>query len=585
MRVSFFIGGIALTLLVAGCSDSNAPSAAATKSPVAPAASAVPAARAPVPTLHLHFSGTASLRTNSHAAKLNTLAAIPTVQAQWNTTLDAFAKNAPRLIGWQLDAKPDPARLRPLLDDLFQHGASLIWSESTAGASSFALTVRLPAERTELWKKNLAAWFAPGQPTAIRSLLGQGLEGWETQVGATPWRLVQEGDCLILSMGTQTSRSATEVLKELTPPDHLGMGTNWLAVTANPPATERLGKLTRGLSRHWIESAAGRNPAAAETSPSEWPDLQLTLTSLDDHVRTQLRLNYARPVPVATSEWRVPVKTMNAAVTNLISFTALQAASATAQRLLPWLGPQDFLPLAELEAHPAQAYAWGLAQVPFQSYIAVSLDDATNAMGALQERLQTRWGGVLASHALGQLRFDEATRQLNWQGGLPMIVPFLAPAADAGYVVAGIFPMPPVPQPPPQELIAQIEGRTNLLYYNWEITEGRLVQWRLMDQFLSMLRPVEKAAAGVPAPPMFPSPMGTTDLRWLNELGAQLGNTVTEVIAELPTSLLLRRKSHSGLTALEWVILSRWLGSPAFPEFIPEKPISSVPAMPVPPTP
>jgi hypothetical protein len=40
---------------------------------------------------------------------------------------------------------------------------------------------------------------------------------------------------------------------------------------------------------------------------------------------------------------------------------------------------------------------------------------------------------------------------------------------------------------------------------------------------------------------------------------------VTEVTLASPTELVLTRKSHSGFTALEWLLISHWLGGAEFP--------------------
>ena len=82
--------------------------------------------------------------------------------------------------------------------------------------------------------------------------------------------------------------------------------------------------------------------------------------------------------------------------------------------------------------------------------------------------------------------------------------------------MAGIFPAAPSNQPLPPELLAQLTSRTNLVYYDWEITGDRLRQWRQLDQVLSMLTPdnlpqLPGAAAGP---------------QWLAVLSPLLGNTL-----------------------------------------------------------
>ena len=50
-------------------------------------------------------------------------------------------------------------------------------------------------------------------------------------------------------------------------------------------------------------------------------------------------------------------------------------------------------------------------------------------------------------------------------------------------------------------------------------------------------------------------------------MASHLGEAVTELRSTSPTQMTLVRKSHSGLTALELVSLSRWIESTNFPAF------------------
>src|SRR5439155_6807641 len=113
------------------------------------------------------------------------------------------------------------------------------------------------------------------------------------------------------------------------------------------------------------------------------------------------------------------------------------------------------------------------------------------------------------------------------------------------FICGGLFPPARSPNPPPPDLLAQFVNRTNLLYYDWEITEGRLSQWYLMSQLIAIIADKPQLAtnyAGLP---------------WLQKIGAHLGNTVTEVSVNSPREWSLTRKSHLGLTGVELITLSR----------------------------
>jgi hypothetical protein len=107
--------------------------------------------------------------------------------------------------------------------------------------------------------------------------------------------------------------------------------------------------------------------------------------------------------------------------------------------------------------------------------------------------------------------------------------------------------------PAPPELFAQFMGRTNVMYYDWEITEQALLHSRQMWQILDILE--RRSLSGT----------NQASSNWTFDMASHLGNTVTEVTLSTPNELTLVRKSHIGFTGFELVALSRWFDSPSFP--------------------
>src|SRR6185436_3111402 len=93
--------------------------------------------------------------------------------------------------------------------------------------------------------------------------------------------------------------------------------------------------------------------------------------------------------------------------------------------------------------------------------------------------------------------------------------------------------------------------RSDLLYYDWEITQNRLLQWKYVFQANSMAH-IENG-------------LSELSIKWIDEISRHLGNTATELTMISPNELKLVRKSHIGLAGLELVALARWIDSPAFP--------------------
>jgi hypothetical protein len=106
----------------------------------------------------------------------------------------------------------------------------------------------------------------------------------------------------------------------------------------------------------------------------------------------------------------------------------------------------------------------------------------------------------------------------------------------------------------PTELLSRVTASTNLLCYDWEITESRLQHWVFLGQSLRLaFRRTQM-------------PANYSSFAWLQAIAPKLGNTVTELEVSGPSTLSFVRKSHLGLTGFELHLLADWLESPQFPK-------------------
>jgi hypothetical protein len=139
--------------------------------------------------------------------------------------------------------------------------------------------------------------------------------------------------------------------------------------------------------------------------------------------------------------------------------------------------------------------------------------------------------------------------------GLPMVVPHLRAerSGQQEYLLAGLFPAPGNSNAAPAELFAQVMGRTNLVYYDWELTDQRLPHARHTFQVSDIVSGRNLRSTNF------------ATQRWIGEVAPLLGNTITEVTLSGPKELSLVRKSDIGLTGFEIVLLGRWIDSPRFP--------------------
>jgi hypothetical protein len=172
------------------------------------------------------------------------------------------------------------------------------------------------------------------------------------------------------------------------------------------------------------------------------------------------------------------------------------------------------------------------------------------------------WPQVQAS-VLGRGPHLRTTARIEFEAPLdPILVPYLNPALDDGLVTAGLFPVAGDRAPAPAELYAQFQGRTNLLFYHWELTQPRLGDWQALHSMHAILARLQ------------PPSTNSVVLRWLENpnVTAHLGNCITEVSQTGPREWRAVRTSSVGLTAFELHRLVHWIDGDQFPRSTRPKP-------------
>jgi hypothetical protein len=141
--------------------------------------------------------------------------------------------------------------------------------------------------------------------------------------------------------------------------------------------------------------------------------------------------------------------------------------------------------------------------------------------------------------------------------------------SNGDFLLARVFPGDSPYVAASEQLWSQFQQRDNIVYYDWEITGLRLMQWRLLTEMLPVFPPPtpgdiarrDKAARNAKPPVMAGqanTPLAITE-SWLAELAGPLDNTITEVSRTSPTNLTVLRNSQFLFTGLELVMLSHWL--------------------------
>ena len=478
--------------------------------------------------LRCHFTGLDQLLADTNAAKLKQLWSLPSSAAVRQQAGDQLAR-LPFLGVSNLLAKgtPDQAALfRPLFDDLFPSESYLEWRGPTRLPTEFVFAIRLSEERARLWSDNFKQALKNWKLGAI-SPDGDGW-GFKRFDGRTSFAVARVGQWTVIGLGPAGMKLHSETVK---------------TIKANSrPVAQSPG--------YWLNADINLARLKEWLPPLEpyqdLPVAHLSLSNATDYVRTVMRLGFPQPHGWTGQPWAIPT---NAIRDPLISFTV-------AQGIAPLLKPLKFFQQLKLDPQPNQVAIWAQSQFPFLTHLAVPLNDAGPQLSRMASLLPSM---VLSNgpHALpGKIGWNTNQHAVVWQG-LPMAMPNLAAIKDSQheYVIGSLFPRAPGTNAPPPGLFEQLQGRANLVYYDWEITEGRLKQWRPLYQLTDIVNGHAFVSTNTPSQ------------HWLLEVASLLGNTVTEITASSPTEMTLVRKSHSGFTGFELVSLMRWLDSPEFPKF------------------
>jgi hypothetical protein len=470
----------------------------------------------------VHFAGAEQISADTNAVAFTNLWCSPEAQALREQTLNKLSR-AP--YNWFkqkiLSGTNDGAgQLRPLLDDLLGAEWFLQIRDATNGAPEFALAIRLNAGRAQLWQANLKGVLEAWTGMSVAKTPN----GWELKKHLPPnlIRFVRVGDWAVFGWGQDKLLLNDELVRRV-------------LAEKRPAPAEKNDWLTADLD--W--------PRLARWWPSlgavGLPETQWQAVGRDGNLHVAGKLIFPRPLAMTLEKWRMPTNTIHEPI---VSFTAVRG-------IAPWLGKQKWAQPYEISPVPNQMFIWALAGFPLQTFAAVPVPDASNALVQLNQKLSasTNW----QSHFMMPLTMEMTNNQISLHGMLliePNMTVLHEPAGD--FLLAGVFPNAPTTEPLPPELFMQL-ARSNLVYYHWEITAERLQQLPLLTQLGLMLTQHKQLDAQSAA------------AKWLNHVGPTLGNTVTEVTRTAPNELTFMCRAPGGLTAVELVVLANWLEATNFP--------------------
>ncbi len=422
--------------------------------------------------------------------------------------------------------------LRSLLDDLFQQESYVEVRQATNQPGELVWAVRLNADRARLWQTNLAA--------LIETLAGSRAVATPTRSNGWQFRLTSQqppvtrfveltraGEWTMISMGPEHNALATDLLNLIQ--------TNGAPFARQPKefwlyADLDLRRVADALSLPW-------------NLPADLPRMTVGINGDGQATRTRAQLDFPKPLTADLGKWTVPTNLIH---DPLVSFTAIRGIGPWLDSLKLW---QDF----KVGSAPNQVYFWAENGLPFLSFFAAPLPDASNRVAQVSARLVQQANPWLATNSQGRIERATNYNGVVWQD-LPLMAPWLqSMLAGAGDLVCGGLVKDVSTNYPPPELFLQFTAPTNLVAYDWELTGTRVEQWLYFGQFFRLF--LHKAQL----------PPKCAAIPWLESLEFKLGNCVTAVSKTGPTQLSLIRRSTVGLNSVEIQLLADWLESPQFP--------------------
>lgn len=459
---------------------------------------AVANAASPPPDLlaQIHFAGAQKISADANAAAFTNefcSAEALALRAQTAAKLSAW------LAGWLqkhtgANVSDGAARLRPLLDDLQSAEWFLEARTAANGRPEVALAVRLTDGQAQAWRANLQP-FLPGATFKIAG-------GW-----------------LVVDVGPAAPQLGDQLAQKVSAPP-----AGWLAADLNWPRLAPWFSLAKAL---------------------ELPETRLTVTAKEANLHLEGKFIFSENLSLALAPWRVPTNSLRQP---FVSLTAVRGFASWWQQR-PWAQPYQLSPV------PNQLFVWSLPQVPYQTFAAIPVPSAADALAQACARLKPQFETGATNPFLMPLSLELTNREAALHGA-PFVAPFLeAKTERAGqFLLAGAFPNTPGLAPLPAELLTRLADK-NLVFYHWEITAERMPQVQHLAQLglmLTMRKQLDaESAAG----------------KWVNQITPKLGNTVTEITQTGPAEMTFARQAPGGLTAFEFFALASWLEANNFPGF------------------
>lgn len=488
--------------------------------------------------LEIHFAGTGGFAASGDEHYLHKIFSDPTTSEMFERFISASASKL--TARWSPDPDSDRSDADSALQVVLSDLASIESHLRIASSGDIVLALNLDGQPAEVWESSIRMVLESIGAREFETFSSGVASGWRTGIGddAAQVHGLRIGTWLLLSHSQNKARPFGPVLERIvlagSPASHPTDGTvlsgrvdlAWLAQSADLP-TQLLGPLT------------------------EWPTIAFSVAPGDGHLKVDATISLGEPYEFRKPLWHYPIEHIDDPI---ISFAAIRGVG-------PWLEGISAVRGLGIEPPPDQMSAWSdVGPVVYLSHLAFPMNNATNTLGGIAEAIASDYGASLREHTMGEINWMPEQGKLIWQNLIPLLYPYAEALSETTgqFVRLGLFPLRIRGEttPPPAGLFAELDSEDGVIYYQWEVTEPRLLQWKAILNHFEPVRYSYLVSTGVRSPKF--RTFKISDF-WLGEMGRHLGNSVTKVIQTSPTELTVSRRAHIGLTALELVKASRWL--------------------------
>lgn len=408
----------------------------------------------------------------------------------------------------------------------------------------FNVAVKLSPDRSGFWYTNLWIVIDRWSGTTPKKFKEKEADGWVAQV-SDEWtfRFYRENGWTVFGWGHRDLAFQKLLIKQT---KHLERALNgpsnlWFCFESDSK-----------LLSQWL-----RHANLLDFPIDDRSFLKINAWGDGKNIRSAISINLEKPLKFEPAEFSVPT---NIIKDPIVSFSAVQGIDG-------WLSNRKWFKELGIPA-PKQLYLWANSGIPFATFAVMPMDRPIDVFRDVIFRITEVASNNLPALNVGDIYVSTNYPQAIWQGW-PILVPCLKPVMlpnKKGYLIVGFSPGSTASNSLPGELLDQLKNQKKLIYYDWEITEERVRDWRFMLPLIEMsttdLRKkkdaVQKIASDKVKNIIVMEP-------WLSQVLTNLGNTVTELRVVSDRQIKGMRKSQIGLTGFELVLLEKWLDSRDFP--------------------